>query len=122
MSEPYPEPGVPGPEPGVEALVSTTGGLPVILPLGKRVAAPHPGAPPGLPGVDAHIPREELTYDFLRNVVRHQRWHVRVRGSARKLRKERRVSCVAKLGEGAYQPLLRAGLSPSCSSCSSWQS
>lgn len=67
----------PGPEPGVEALVSTTGGLPVILPLGKRVAAPHPGAPPGLPGVDAHIPREELTYDFLRNVVRHQRWHVR---------------------------------------------
>ena len=58
-------------------LSSTEGSLPVILPVGKRVAAPHPGAPPGLPGVDAHIPREELRYDFLRNVVRHQRWHVR---------------------------------------------
>ena len=60
-------------------LSSTEGSLPVILPVGKRVAAPHPGAPPGLPGVDAHIPREELRYDFLRNVVRHQRWHVRER-------------------------------------------
>lgn len=55
---------------------SSTESLPVLLPKGRRVAAPNPGQQPGLPGVDQHIPREGLRYDFLLNVVRHQRWHV----------------------------------------------
>ena len=47
----------------------------VRLPPG-RAKAPRPGPPPGLPNVDAHVPRKDLSYEVLFDAVRHQRWHV----------------------------------------------